>query len=151
MEARLYRQRRVVPRITVSSLVRRRTKSFSPIDRAERRDRTRRQLLPKVQLGWKYRLGYGYYAGIYPKEITEAPNGGAGNWQNACGTGPFRLTRYEAGAFGIIRLTRKVLGPRDESTANRTKIPFVDKPCDADDRGSTDTPSRLPALARSMS
>ena len=43
---------------------------------------------------WDYRFGWGYYSGIVPKEVADA---GAGNWKNANGTGPFRLTDYVQG------------------------------------------------------
>lgn len=99
---------------------------FSFIDRAEETGPHQVTFfLKEYNSEWKYRLGYGYYAGIYPKEITEAPNGGAGNWQNACGTGPFRLTRYEAGAFGDYQ-ANKEYWDRETIDGKPYKIPFVD-------------------------
>ena len=43
---------------------------------------------------WDYRFGYGYYSGIYPKEVADA---GAANWKNVNGTGPFMLTDFVQG------------------------------------------------------
>lgn len=36
--------------------------------------------LKEYNLEWKYCFGYGYYVGIYFKEIMEVFNGGVGNW-----------------------------------------------------------------------
>ena len=40
---------------------------------------------------WDYRFGYGYYSGIYPKEVADA---GAANWKNVNGTGPFKFVEW---------------------------------------------------------
>ena len=49
---------------------------------------------------WTMRLGYGFYFGIIPREVVEAPNGGASNWRNASGTGPFKITEFVQGSYG---------------------------------------------------
>ncbi|GAA5237014.1 ABC transporter substrate-binding protein [Verticiella sediminum] len=45
---------------------------------------------------WDYRLGYGYYSQIYPREVVEK---GISDWRNANGTGPFRIANYTQGNF----------------------------------------------------
>ncbi len=43
---------------------------------------------------WDYRLAWGFYTVIMPKEVVDA---GANNWKNVNGTGPFMLTDFVAG------------------------------------------------------
>lgn len=45
---------------------------------------------------WDYRLGFGYYTQIYPREVVEK---GISDWRNANGSGPFRLANYTQGNF----------------------------------------------------
>ena len=56
--------------------------------------------LKRFHSEWAMRLGYGFYYGIIPREVVEASNGGASNWRNASGTGPFKVTEFVQGSFG---------------------------------------------------
>lgn len=49
---------------------------------------------------WAMRLGYGFYFGIIPHEVFDAPNGGASNWRNASGSGPFKIVDFMQGNYG---------------------------------------------------
>ncbi len=75
---------------------------------------------------WAYLLGWGWATQIEPPETVAAPNGGASNWQNVTGTGPFALTDYVTGSS----LTY-IKNPNYWGTAKvggkEYKIPFVDK------------------------
>jgi peptide/nickel transport system substrate-binding protein len=75
---------------------------------------------------WDYRFGYGYYSGIIPKEVVEAPNGGASNWKNMNGTGPFKLTDYVQGNSNTYEKNPDYW---DKETINGQvfKLPYVDK------------------------
>ncbi len=44
---------------------------------------------------WDYRFGWGYYSAIVPKEVMDG--GGAKDWKNVNGTGPYLLTNYVQG------------------------------------------------------
>lgn len=48
---------------------------------------------------WYYRVGYGIKCEMIPPEEVAAPNGGALNWKNQVGTGPFILTDFVAGSY----------------------------------------------------
>ncbi|WP_315831569.1 ABC transporter substrate-binding protein [Bradyrhizobium prioriisuperbiae] len=72
---------------------------------------------------WDYRFGWGYYSGIVPKEVADA---GAGNWKNANGTGPFRLTDYvQANALTFSRNDN--YWDKEQIDGKPYKLPFVDK------------------------
>lgn len=72
---------------------------------------------------WDYRFGWGYYSGIVPKEVADA---GAGNWKNANGTGPFKLSDY-------VQASAATFSKNDNYWDKETidgkpyKLPFVDK------------------------
>jgi peptide/nickel transport system substrate-binding protein len=72
---------------------------------------------------WDYRFGYGYFSGIYPKEVVEA---GAGNWKNVNGTGPYMLTDFVAGNSNTY--TRNpIYWDKDKIGGQEYKLPFIDK------------------------
>ncbi|MFT3800819.1 MAG: ABC transporter substrate-binding protein [Burkholderiaceae bacterium] len=72
---------------------------------------------------WDYRFGWGYYSGIFPKEVVDA---GMANWKNANGTGPFMLTDFIQGTSSTYDKNpgywdKVAIGGKDY------KLPFVDK------------------------
>jgi peptide/nickel transport system substrate-binding protein len=72
---------------------------------------------------WDYRFGWGYFSGIYPKEVVDA---GISNWKNANGTGPFMLTDFVQGNSNTYT---KNPGYWDKMKLGDAeyKLPFVDK------------------------
>ena len=72
---------------------------------------------------WDYRFGWGYYSGIVPKEVADA---GAGNWKNANGTGPFRLTDYVQGNAVTFSKNDKYWD-KEVIDGKSYQLPFVDK------------------------
>jgi peptide/nickel transport system substrate-binding protein len=72
---------------------------------------------------WDYRFGYGYFSGIYPREVVEA---GANNWKNMNGTGPYMLTDFVAGNSNVY--TRNPdYWDKDKIGGQEYKLPFIDK------------------------
>mgnify|MGYP001807422064 FL=1 len=72
---------------------------------------------------WDYRFGYGYFSGIYPREVVEA---GAGNWKNMNGTGPYMLTDFVSGNSNVY--TRNPgYWDKDKIGGQDYKLPFIDK------------------------
>lgn len=88
---------------------------------------------------WQYKMGWGYYDGISPKEVADA---GANDWKKATGTGPFSLKEHKKGNFGEY-----VKNPNywDKETigGKAYKFPFVDRLMYL---YSTDAQARLAAL-----
>jgi len=72
---------------------------------------------------WDYRFGYGYFSGIYPKEVVEA---GAGNWKNVNGTGPYMLTDFVAGNSNTYT-KNPIYWDKDKIGGQEYKLPFIDK------------------------
>ena len=72
---------------------------------------------------WDYRFGYGYYSGIYPKEVADA---GATNWKNVNGTGPFMLGDFVQGNSNTY-VKNPVYWDKDKVNGGDYKLPFVDK------------------------
>jgi peptide/nickel transport system substrate-binding protein len=72
---------------------------------------------------WDYRFGYGYFSGIYPKEVVEA---GATNWKNMNGTGPYMLTDFVAGNSNVYTKNPDYWD-KDKIGDQEYKIPFIDK------------------------
>jgi peptide/nickel transport system substrate-binding protein len=52
--------------------------------------------LSKWNANWGYRFGWGYYDAVQPPEMEKA-KGGANQWKNAAGTGPYMITDYKTG------------------------------------------------------
>ena len=73
---------------------------------------------------WAYRIGFGFKSSMVPPEVVAAPNGGADNWKNQCGTGPFELTDYVAGSYASYTKNPNYWG---STTINGTQYqtPFV--------------------------
>jgi peptide/nickel transport system substrate-binding protein len=72
---------------------------------------------------WDYRFGWGYYSGIYPKEVADA---GANNWKNLNGTGPFLLTDHVQGNQNTYS-KNPVYWDKEKIGGEEFKLPFVDK------------------------
>jgi len=72
---------------------------------------------------WDYRFGYGYFSGIYPKEVVEA---GAGNWKNVNGTGPYMLTDFVAGNSNTYTKNPDYWD-KTKIGGQEYKLPFADK------------------------
>jgi len=77
---------------------------------------------------WAYRFGYGYYSAIVPREVVEAApdNGGAKDWKNINGTGPFMLTDYVAGNSNTYSKNPNYWD-KEKIGGTEYKLPFVDK------------------------
>ena len=82
--------------------------------------------LKEFNAEWAYRFGYGYYSGIVPKEVVEAPNNGAANWKNINGTGPFRLTDYVQGNQNVYEKNPNYWGT-ETINEKEFKLPYADK------------------------
>lgn len=82
--------------------------------------------LKRYHVEWPMRIGYGFYSAIVPQEVAEAPNGGATNWRNASGTGPFKLTDFKQGNSGTY--TKNPDYWDGEKIGGKTfKLPLVDQ------------------------
>ena len=71
---------------------------------------------------WDYRFGWGYYSGIYPKEVADA---GANNWKNLNGTGPFVLTDHVQGNSNTYS-KNPIYWDKEKIGGEEFKLPFVD-------------------------
>jgi peptide/nickel transport system substrate-binding protein len=81
--------------------------------------------MPEWCADWQYRIGWGYFDAIQAPEQEKAP-GGAGKWQNACGTGPFILSEYKEGHSQVYTKNpnywdAEIIG------GQKYQLPFVDK------------------------
>jgi len=71
---------------------------------------------------WDYRLGYGYYNAILPREMAGAD---ARDWRNVTGTGPFSVSRYVSASVQTYAANRDYWD--SEEIAQKTyRLPFVD-------------------------
>jgi len=75
---------------------------------------------------WAYLLGWGWATQIEPPETVAAPNGGASNWQNVTGTGPFILSDYVTGS-SLTYLKNPNYWGTTKIGGKEYKVPFVDK------------------------
>jgi peptide/nickel transport system substrate-binding protein len=75
---------------------------------------------------WSYLLGWGWATDIYPPEVVAAPNGGAGNWKNIVGSGPFTLNDYVTGT-SLTYLKNPNYWGTTKIGGKEYKTPFVDK------------------------
>ena len=83
-------------------------------------------LLSRYHAEWDFRIGWGYYTSIMPKEVVEAPNGGATNWKNMVGTGPFKLTDFTSGSSATYSKNEQYWD-KDKIGGKEYSLPFVDK------------------------
>ena len=72
---------------------------------------------------WDYRFGWGYYSGIFPKEVVAA---GAKDWKNHNGTGPFMLTDFVNGNSTTFT-KNPIYWDKERIGGTEYKLPFVDK------------------------
>ncbi|TXL81924.1 ABC transporter substrate-binding protein [Vineibacter terrae] len=72
---------------------------------------------------WDYRFGWGYFSGIYPREVAEA---GIANWKNANGTGPFMLSDFVAGNSNTYT-KNPIYWDKVKLDGTEYKLPFLDK------------------------
>ena len=75
---------------------------------------------------WAYLIGWGWSTQIEPPETVAAPNGGASNWQNITGTGPFILSDYVTGS-SLTYLKNPNYWGKTKIGGKEYKMPFVDK------------------------
>ncbi len=72
---------------------------------------------------WDYRWGWGYYSAIVPKEVMDG--GGAKDWKNVNGTGPYFLTNYVQG--NALTFNKNPAYWDSEKIGGQTyKLPFAD-------------------------
>ena len=74
---------------------------------------------------WDYRFAWGYYDAVQAPEQEKAP-GGAGKWQNACGTGPYMLTDYKVG-HSQTYTKNPIYWDSEAIGGKKYKLPFTDK------------------------
>ena len=72
---------------------------------------------------WDYRLAWGFYTTITPKEVVDA---GPNNWKNVNGTGPFMLTDFVAGNSNTYT-KNPIYWDKEKLGGQEYKLPFVDK------------------------
>jgi peptide/nickel transport system substrate-binding protein len=72
---------------------------------------------------WDYRLAWGFYTTVTPREVVDA---GAGNWKNANGTGPFTLADFVQGNSNTYA-RNPVYWDKEKLGGQEYKLPFVDK------------------------
>ncbi|GAA5237015.1 ABC transporter substrate-binding protein [Verticiella sediminum] len=71
---------------------------------------------------WDYRLGFGYYTQIYPKEVVDK---GINDWRHANGTGPFRIANYTQGNFATYERNPDYWD-KTAIDGKEYQLPFVD-------------------------
>jgi peptide/nickel transport system substrate-binding protein len=79
--------------------------------------------LKEYNAEWDYRLAWGFYTTITPREVVEA---GANNWKNVNGTGPVLLTDFVAGNSNTYT-KNPIYWDKEKISGQEYKIPFVDK------------------------
>ena len=79
--------------------------------------------LKEYNAEWDYRLAWGFYSVIMPKEVADA---GATNWKNVNGTGPFMLTDFVAGNSNTYS-KNPIYWDKEKLGGTEYKLPFVDK------------------------
>ncbi|MBM3648198.1 MAG: ABC transporter substrate-binding protein [Alphaproteobacteria bacterium] len=79
--------------------------------------------LKEYNAEWDYRLAWGFYTVIMPKEVVDA---GPNNWKNVNGTGPFLLTDFVSGNSNTY--TRNpIYWDKEKLGGAEYKLPFLDK------------------------
>ena len=97
---------------------------FDFVDRVEAKDsHTVVYYLKEYNAEWDYRIAWGFYSVVTPKEVVDA---GANNWRNVNGTGPFMLSDFVQGNSNTY--TRNpIYWDKEKIDGVEYKIPFVDK------------------------
>jgi len=94
------------------------------VDKVEAKDKyTVVYTFKEFNAEWDYRLAWGFYTTITPKEVVDA---GAGNWKNVNGTGPFMLTDFVQGNSNTYS-KNPVYWDKEKIDGQEYKLPFVDK------------------------
>jgi peptide/nickel transport system substrate-binding protein len=97
---------------------------FDFVDRIEAKDKyTVVYHLKEYNAEWDYRLAWGFYSVVTPKEVVDA---GANNWRNVNGTGPFMLSDFLQGNSNTY-VKNPVYWDKEKIDGTEYKIPFVDK------------------------
>ncbi|MDZ4760356.1 MAG: ABC transporter substrate-binding protein [Alphaproteobacteria bacterium] len=77
----------------------------------------------KFNTEWPYRIGYGYYTSILPREMAKVEQS---DWRTVTGTGPFSLDRYVSG--NVQSFARNPDYWDSETLAGKDhQLPFVDR------------------------
>jgi peptide/nickel transport system substrate-binding protein len=79
--------------------------------------------LKEYNAEWDYRLAWGFYTVIMPKEVVDA---GPNSWKNVNGTGPFMLTDFVAGNSNTYT-KNPGYWDKEKLGGQEYKLPFVDK------------------------
>ncbi len=79
--------------------------------------------LKEYNAEWDYRLAWGFYTTITPKEVVDA---GPNNWKNVNGTGPFMLTDFVAGNSNTYT-KNPTYWDKEKLGGQEYKLPFLDK------------------------
>lgn len=77
----------------------------------------------KFNSEWDYRFGYGYYSGIYPKEVVQA---GITDWKKLNGSGPFMLTDFVQGSAATYSRNPDYWGS-EKIAGKEFKLPLLDR------------------------
>ena len=94
------------------------------LDRVEAKDRhTVVFHFKEFNAEWDYRIAWGFYTPVVPKEVIDA---GPANWKNVNGTGPFMLTDFVQGNSNTYS-KNPVYWDKEKLDGVEYKIPFVDK------------------------
>ncbi|HKU93695.1 MAG TPA: ABC transporter substrate-binding protein [Vineibacter sp.] len=97
---------------------------FDFVDRVEARDKyTVVYYFKEYNAEWDYRLAWGAYSVVTPKEVIDA---GAGNWKNVNGSGPFMLTDFVQGSSNTYS-KNPIYWDKETIDGQAYKIPFLDK------------------------
>ena len=79
--------------------------------------------LKEYNAEWDYRIAWGFYTVIMPKEVVDA---GPNNWKNVNGTGPFMLTDFVSGNSNTYTKNPNYWD-KEKIGGQEYKIPFADK------------------------
>ena len=94
------------------------------VDKVEAKDKyTVVYTFKEYNAEWDYRLAWGFYSVVIPKEVVTA---GANNWKNVNGTGPFMLTDFVQGNSNTYE-KNPIYWDKEKLDGVEYKIPFDDK------------------------
>jgi peptide/nickel transport system substrate-binding protein len=94
------------------------------VDKVEAKDKyTVVYTFKEYNAEWDYRLAWGFYSVVTPKEVVTA---GANNWKNVNGTGPFMLTDFVQGNSNTYE-KNPIYWDKEKLDGVEYKIPFADK------------------------
>ena len=94
------------------------------VDKVEAKDKyTVVYTFKEYNAEWDYRLAWGFYTTMTPKEVVDA---GAGNWKNVNGTGPFMLADFVQGNSNTYTKNPDYWD-KEKLDGVEYKLPFIDK------------------------